>query len=203
MNVTSPYVPTSTQLNEAMRFTNFSADLHIAYDRPASDLVGHDQWKVTQSFRFYLEPSANPRWAYVPAGFLTDGATVARPFWWLIPPWGSYGQAAVLHDLLCETRTVFHDGLPVTITRAECDKIFNEAMKATKVNPVIRTLMYAAVRIYGFFRREPDYKRIAKKRPLEEDYQRAYGTYREPAAILGQIARSAYAKRQVERQQVQ
>jgi hypothetical protein len=30
-------------------------------------------------------------WLNVPAGYLTDGDSVPRVFWSLIPPWGAYG----------------------------------------------------------------------------------------------------------------
>src|SRR5438046_8797712 len=36
----------------------------------------------------------------VAIGFQTDFATVPRPLWIVLPKWGRYGNAAVLHDWL-------------------------------------------------------------------------------------------------------
>lgn len=37
----------------------------------------------------------------IPAGFRTDLASVPRVFWSVLPPFGDYAPAAVLHDALC------------------------------------------------------------------------------------------------------
>jgi hypothetical protein len=36
----------------------------------------------------------------VPAGFVTDFASIPRPFWSILPTWGKYGPPAVVHDFL-------------------------------------------------------------------------------------------------------
>jgi hypothetical protein len=36
----------------------------------------------------------------IPKNFLTDGASVPRLFWSILPPWGDYGKAAIVHDYL-------------------------------------------------------------------------------------------------------
>jgi hypothetical protein len=76
----------------------------------------------------------------VPAGFQTDFASVPRAFWRLIPPWGPYSPAAVVHDYLYTT------GL---VSRAEADKIFLELMKRLDVPAWKRNVMYWAVRMAG------------------------------------------------------
>jgi hypothetical protein len=40
----------------------------------------------------------------VPAGFITDMASVPRPLWALFPPMGLYNRAAVVHDWCCVQR---------------------------------------------------------------------------------------------------
>jgi hypothetical protein len=40
----------------------------------------------------------------VPAGFVTDFASVPKLFWNLLPPTGRYGKAAVVHDVLQQDR---------------------------------------------------------------------------------------------------
>jgi len=76
----------------------------------------------------------------VPAGFKTDFASVPRLFWRIIPPWGAYSPAAVVHDYLYTT------GL---VSRAEADRIFHELMKRLGVSVWMRNSMYWAVRMAG------------------------------------------------------
>lgn len=74
----------------------------------------------------------------VPVGFETDFASVPRPFVWLVPRYGLYTPAAILHDYLCRSKTM---------PRAECDRIFREAMNDLKVAFLRRWIMWAAVRV--------------------------------------------------------
>lgn len=187
MNIETPYVPTALLLAEAVPFTNFDAELSVEYDMIASKTLGRKYYIVEESFRYYLSEKQPDVWGYVPAGFLTDGASVPRPFWWCIPPWGPYGQAAVLHDILCETKTMFKNDIPYQITRKEADYIFRDAMKAAQVNVVLRNVMFLAVRLWGKYGWSPSKQSTARKRALEAKYMRDYGTYREPTAILKQV----------------
>jgi hypothetical protein len=77
----------------------------------------------------------------VPTGFETDFASVPRLFWRLIPPWGRYSAAAVVHDYLYATASV---------TRYEADRIFLDLMKRLGVPLWKRRLMYRAVRLGGW-----------------------------------------------------
>ena len=76
----------------------------------------------------------------VPAGYLTDFATIPRPFWVFLPPWGNYGRAAILHDWLISCHIV---------PRKLADRIFFEAMTTTGVNPLVRWIMFIAVRSFA------------------------------------------------------
>lgn len=190
MNITTPYVPTATLLQDAVPFTNFDAELEVEKSQQATAELGKTYFKVKKSFRYYLSEQNRDVWAYVPAGFLTDGASVPKPLWFILPPWGRYGQAAVLHDMLCETKTMFHNELPVPVSRKEADHIFRDAMKVAGVKLVGRTVMFVAVRAWGLFGWKPSKKRMEKKRRLETEYMKEYGTYREPTAILSQVAKA-------------
>lgn len=194
MLINTPYVPTATQLKEAVPFTNFDTDLSVEHDTRASKELGKDYYKVLKSFRYYLSENQPDVWAYVPAGFLTDGASVPRPFWWLIPPFGEHGQAAVLHDILCETGTMFRNEIPQRVSRKQADQIFRDAMKAAGVGWFKRSFMYAAVRAWAVLGIEmPGHKRrLLLKRQLETEYMKELGTYREPTAILRQVTSAAY-----------
>ena len=43
------------------------------------------------------------RWHEVPARFLSDGPTIPRFFWRILPPFGTYLRWAILHDYLYRT----------------------------------------------------------------------------------------------------
>jgi hypothetical protein len=77
----------------------------------------------------------------VPAGFLTDFATVPRPVVWLIPRFGRYTLAAVLHDWLVTK------GLSTGVVSArDADGLFRRVLRELDVPPVRRWLMWAGVR---------------------------------------------------------
>lgn len=108
-----------------------------------------ENWMVLRSFRYWIGEVDSGKYVDIPYGYRTDGASVPRPFWNIIPPWGPHGQAAVLHDYLCEFRHVMVDGRRVGITRAECDEIFLEAMGVLNIAPFQKNAMYVAVRAYA------------------------------------------------------
>lgn len=78
----------------------------------------------------------------VPAGYLSDYASIPRPARWLIPSWGRWAEAAVVHDY-CYT------DLTDALTREAADCIFREAMREIGVAVWRRWLMWAAVRVGG------------------------------------------------------
>lgn len=77
----------------------------------------------------------------VPAGFVTDFASVPRVLWNVLPPFGRYGKAAIVHDFLYRTKG--YASKPVA------DAIFLEAMKALGVSTLVRYAMFYAVRLFG------------------------------------------------------
>lgn len=78
----------------------------------------------------------------VPEDSRTDFATVPRVFTWLIPRYGVYTRAAILHDYLCE---MVHRGSPI-VTRRDADGLFRRVLRECGVSLVRRWLMWAAVR---------------------------------------------------------
>lgn len=77
----------------------------------------------------------------VPAGTLTDYASVPRILHAVLPPTGRYTYPAVLHDYLYRTGRV---------SRAHADRLFLEAMGVAGVNRLRRWLMWAGVRVGGW-----------------------------------------------------
>ena len=78
--------------------------------------------------------------ADVPARFITDLASIPRLFRGLIEVNGAHRRAAVLHDYLYVMQTV---------SRAEADRAFLEAMAWLGVGFIKRQAMYQAVRLGG------------------------------------------------------
>jgi hypothetical protein len=88
----------------------------------------------------------------VPTGFHTDLASVPRLFWNLLPPFGKYTEAAVLHDWLYRTRLV---------ARAQADGLLLAAMIVCRVPLWQRLLIYLGVRCFGGFAWRDDQRRKA------------------------------------------
>lgn len=103
-------------------------------------------WRLERSFSYLWDRTkvaGTPlTLVSVPAGTETDFASVPRIFWNILPPYGAYGKAAVLHDYVYRTPTC-------PFTRAEADALFRDAMKDLGVSAVVRNVMYRGVRLFG------------------------------------------------------
>lgn len=98
-------------------------------------------WKLMEPFDYSIGDLSSGWKIEVPAGFVTDFASVPRILWNILPPTGKYGKAAVLHDWLYHRQEY---------TRAFTDSIFAEAMDALGVPAITRGAMYLGVRIGGW-----------------------------------------------------
>ncbi|RBY82526.1 hypothetical protein DQ238_04380 [Geodermatophilus sp. TF02-6] len=78
---------------------------------------------------------------FVPAGFRTDLATVPRLVAWLVPRFGAYTRAAILHDWLCTEG--IRSGV---VTSREADGLFRRVMREAGVPVLRRWLMWTGVR---------------------------------------------------------
>lgn len=143
-------------------FTRFSENPLMCYDAVVSDIAGKDMWRIPKGFSYYVNEKEDGDVIEVFDHFLTDGASVPRIFWSLIPPWGRYGAAAIVHDYLCDGAPIrrtftYVDKEPIVKdyypTRKEIDQIFNQAMKVLEVPKWKRLLMYASVRAFSIFRK--------------------------------------------------
>jgi hypothetical protein len=94
-------------------------------------------WELTRS----LEYRGNVDTFVVPAGMLTDFASVPRPFVWFIPQYGRYTMAAILHDYLW-SRLAAQGAL----SYLDADAIFRRALRELGVAFLRRWIMWAAVR---------------------------------------------------------
>jgi len=98
------------------------------------------EWRLMQTFHYHVGDYPSNDVVAVPVGFRTDFASVPRAFWLLLPPWGKYGKAAVVHDYLC----VVKDRSSV-----EVHKIFYEAMGVLGVSRWKRSALYISVKWFG------------------------------------------------------
>lgn len=76
----------------------------------------------------------------VPSGFKTDLASVPQIFWNILPPFGKYSEAAVIHDYCYRTHLV---------SRAVADGLLRTGMILCRVPRWQRFVIYWAVRIFG------------------------------------------------------
>ena len=107
-----------------------------------SPLPDGRRWIIMREFRYYVGHEGSDDIIVVPVGFITDFASVPRPFWAVIPRWGKHGNAAVVHDFLYQEQRR---------TRREADDIFLEGMTVLNVRKSTRLVMYWAVRLFGWF----------------------------------------------------
>ena len=85
-------------------------------------------WRPNQGQTFRL--------VEVPEGFVTDLTSIPRVFWLVLRPEGRHAYAAVVHDYLYWTQLR---------SREEADQILNFALEDSKVNGVMRWVIYQVV----------------------------------------------------------
>lgn len=78
----------------------------------------------------------------VPAGYISDGASVPRSLSWLYPKYGEYLKAAVLHDWLITDVLAKQ-----AIDSNSVDRLFRQAMHSLDIPKLRQWIMWAGVRI--------------------------------------------------------
>jgi hypothetical protein len=118
---------------------------------PLTPLLDGENWQLHEPMSYTANDGTT---IFIPAGFVTDFASVPRLFWNILPPTGVYDRAAILHDFLYRGQV---------FPRARCDALLNEAMVSLGVSWWIRWLIYGNVRMFGWmaYNNEP----IADKVP--------------------------------------
>lgn len=115
-----------------------------------SPLADGKTWVIQKEFTYYVGELDSDETVTVPLGFQTDFASVPPVFRWLIPRWGKYGKAAIIHDY-CYWEQRY--------TRERSDQIFREAMGVLGVARWKMFLMYQAVRLFGWWAWRANQKR--------------------------------------------
>lgn len=103
-------------------------------------MLDRRRWKLISPFEYHVGEYPSETVITVPAGFVTDLASVPRILWPIFPPNGKYAKAAIVHDYL------YSQG---SVSRLYADKVFAEAMKVLRVPSWKIKLMYYAVRLGG------------------------------------------------------
>lgn len=146
-------------------FTRFSAEEQLRYDKTASVLNNKDLWDTIPGFRYYIGEENSTRYVDVETNFKTDGATIPRWLWWLLPPIGEYTQCTTLHDKLCTTYYIIQvvNGKPiqVKVTRKQIDAILKESMDVLNVTPWKKKLIMAGVNLHRLVNNPTEPKPIA------------------------------------------
>lgn len=119
----------------------FTGDVVV---RELSDADG-SRWQLQEPLAY-----AGKRETFVvPAGFTTDFASVPQALTWLVPRYGRYTKAAILHDYLWgRCRTGQFDW-------ADADGLLRRSMRELDVPFLRRWLMWGAVRLAAIVTRRP------------------------------------------------
>ena len=111
-------------------------------------LADGKRWRLHEGFTYRCRTPGGTRGDWitvtVPTGFVTDFASVPKIFQSILPAWGKYGKAAVVHDYLYQATGIHH-----WLTRKMADDIFYGAMVASGTKPWKAKVMYWAVRLFG------------------------------------------------------
>lgn len=131
--------------------SSFTSPLHVK-DLGRTDRRGRATFEVTEPFTFEIGAVGSGLAITVPAGYVTNYASVPRAFLWVLPVNGRHGKAAVVHDYLCNER-FFQDKegkqFESGFSRWMADCVFYEAMTVLGVPWWRRKLAWLGVRLYA------------------------------------------------------
>jgi hypothetical protein len=114
--------------------SSFTDPLHVAV--LGTERAGIGLARLEQPFSYYLEDGSAT--IDVPVGFVTDFASIPRPFRPFFCTMGKTAKPALLHDWL-----LHNDDKRAT-------KVFNEALKVANISTVGRWMLVAFVYIWTF-----------------------------------------------------
>jgi hypothetical protein len=110
--------------------------------RLVTEGVSSYRWRLVEDFGY---ESRSGRVFTVPAGFLTDFASVPRLFWPILPLSDAvYDKAAVIHDYAVRNRR------ELGISLLECHQVFREALLCAGTGRWKARVMYGAVVAFGW-----------------------------------------------------
>jgi hypothetical protein len=113
-----------------------------------SPLSNGENWYLDRSFRYETGvpvgsgSGSSPILIHVPERFITDFASVPSLLAAVLPRWGKYGPAAIIHDWLYWEQ-------PDAFPKERADEVFLEAMKLLGVGPIRTWALYNGVKLFG------------------------------------------------------
>ena len=113
-----------------------------------------NHWRVIESFEFHSGEPYSGLFVRVPEGFVTDLASIPVGVRWLIPKAGKNAQAAACHDVLYKTGVMIMRVAAVEnqvpVSRAMCDSMMYQAMRALGVKVWRREMIYRGLQVGGW-----------------------------------------------------
>lgn len=106
-----------------------------------SPLADGKTWVLMRDFGYDVGYEGSADRIDVSIGFETDFASIPRLLWSVLPKWGKYGNAAVVHDWLYWRQER---------TRKAADDVLFEAMGVLGVSDATRIAIYGGVRSFGW-----------------------------------------------------
>ena len=91
--------------------------------------MGWRLWRLAEPLIYEVGGRGSGRVILVSKGFITDGPSIPRLLWSILPVWASWSRAGVVHDYLCYL-IALNNPHPEAPTRDHADRIFFEAMEA-------------------------------------------------------------------------
>lgn len=107
-------------------------------------------WRLNEPLTYDVGYLGSGCQIVVPVGIFTDAASIPPWLTWVLPKWGRYRRAAILHDYLCQQLRLGTPH-PYALSRTEADRIFREAMTVLEVNCIVREVLYFGVRLGARF----------------------------------------------------
>ena len=114
-------------------------------DKVIVEYIDGHSWRLVEEFSWFEKDlTSDGITIAVPAGFITDFASIPRVLWSWLPP-QFFAKPAILHDWL------YYNGAvgDLKVTRAQADKVFRDALGETGVPWARRWLMWTGVRVGG------------------------------------------------------
>lgn len=112
-------------------------------------------WALLDPLQYEIGSLGSGALIVVPPGFETDGASIPRVLHGILPAWGRWSRAAIIHDYLCRA---IDAGAPVGVRgwgivgrRKQADQIFHEALIVSGVSRPLAWIFWAAVRLADRF----------------------------------------------------
>jgi Protein of unknown function (DUF1353) len=120
----------------ALKITTLDADCRV--------------WRLDEPLKYEIGALGSGAVILVPAGFQTDAASIPRLLQGVLPAWGRWSRAAIVHDYLCRAidggQRLGIKNWGILTSRRQADDVFREAMIVSGVPRALAWIMWLAVR---------------------------------------------------------